>query len=709
MESYLTADLYDLVSPDGFISKYEKISSREARASVSIKHISSVFKGFEIDIPLVSFNLKSTLAQLGLNGVGIAYHLDKEAHSAEVEVSLTAYGEIAEALLDNLSIGSYVGKLFAADDRRLVQNPDYLLRMFNRNDRMGRPLLFLGDPQNSEEFLLEKKGDHMVAFLSLLDGTVTYDSTAQGFIPIIGKALKNPTLKMRSLLQLIQKWNPQKPRILEDNTILLAKTKPLHIRTAFARVKKELLPIGFEHTSANLLEPDTKESGDIYEFFGSSSSAIQTIPLEFFTLEPHREHVFFADREQLQARLEDKDTLFNAFEIAPKPFHHKAAVFIVKSDQLVNLKPQDWITRDPHFYNFPGMIYHPENQAILVEKYIEQQPIYPFLKAMTNGLITSQGVLFSRFFPSPLLKKNLLSEMVHRCLKRIYFQKPSHSYGDFFSYEDRSLLHDLAQFAIPVYWVDKKSQQILQYVPKPNKDTGMFTPLHLVNDFLNAASFGIYGSNLLSSALEAELHQLFQELEILRHQVQHPLLNKGTPIALITGGGPGVMEMGNKIAKSLNLLSCANIVDFQNKTNTVVNEQIQNPYIDIKMTYRLDRLVERQAEFHLDFPIFLAGGIGTDFEYSLEELRRKVGSTSSTPVLLFGPPEYWKQKITTRFKCNLASGTIAGSEWVSNCFFCVQNARQGLKVYQKFLTGNLSIGKDGPIFEDGFVTVTTPF
>ena len=43
-----------------------------------------------------------------------------------------------------------------------------------------------------------------------------------------------------------------------------------------------------------------------------------------------------------------------------------------------------------------------------------------------------------------------------------------------------------------------------------------------------------------------------------------------------------------------------------------------NPYIDAKVTYRLDRLVERQAEFHLDFPIFLMGGIGADFEYSLE-------------------------------------------------------------------------------------------
>jgi predicted Rossmann-fold nucleotide-binding protein len=123
------------------------------------------------------------------------------------------------------------------------------------------------------------------------------------------------------------------------------------------------------------------------------------------------------------------------------------------------------------------------------------------------------------------------------------------------------------------------------------------------------------------------------------------------------------------------------------------------------MTYRLDRLVERQAEFYLDFPIFLMGGIGTDFEYSLEEIRRKVGSINITPIILFGDPAYWKQKITSRFQCNMNSGTIVGSEWISNCFYCVQSAEQALKIYKSFFTGNLKMGKKGPVFQDGFVIV----
>lgn len=120
------------------------------------------------------------------------------------------------------------------------------------------------------------------------------------------------------------------------------------------------------------------------------------------------------------------------------------------------------------------------------------------------------------------------------------------------------------------------------------------------------------------------------------------------------------------------------------------------------MTYRLDKLVERQSEFHLDFPLFMMGGIGTDFEYALEEVRRKVGATTPTPILLFGDASYWTKKISHRFRCNLETGTIAGSEWVSNCFFCVKNAAEGLQVYKQFCSGTLQIGPQGPIYDNGF-------
>lgn len=705
MESYLISDIYDLVSPDGKIICYERISPRHAAADIAIENISPAFIGFQIEKEQVFFNIKSTLAQIGMDALGTSYELDKSGRKAFVKIDLHARSSIAESMLDFLKVGSYVGKLFAADERRKVRDPDYLKRMFDRMDRFGRPLLYLGDPQGSDDLLLEKINGHTVAFLTLLNGTLSYDSAMLGLLPTLAKALQHPEFKVRSLLQLDQIWNEGAAKKVKPSEILLVKTQPLHIRTAFGRVVESLLPKGYHHTSACILEPDTKASGDVYELFGQSEEEIKIIPLEFYTLEPHREHVFFSDRDQLQTCLEDPNVLFNAFETAPQPIHHRTAVFVVKGEQLLHLNSRDWIAREPHTHDFPGLLFHPERQAHMVDRYIEQQPSYPFLKAMQDGLITSQGVLFCRYFPSPLMKKMLLGDQVQRCLKGIYFQYASFSCADFFSHEDRSLLHDLAKFAIPTFWVDRSSGKILQYVPKPDKDTGMFTPLDLVDPFLKAASFGVYGSHRIPGNFEAELTHLLEGLEKMRHEINHAMLNKDTPIALITGGGPGVMELGNMVAKKLGLLSCANIVDFRHKDNSVVEEQRQNPYVDIKMTYRLDRLVERQAEFNLDFPIFLQGGIGTDFEYTLEEVRRKVGSTLATPVLLFGPVDYWKQKITSRFQCNLLTGTIAGSEWVSNCFYCIQNAEQGLKIYKQFFTNNLKIGKNAPIYKDGFVIV----
>ena len=163
------------------------------------------------------------------------------------------------------------------------------------------------------------------------------------------------------------------------------------------------------------------------------------------------------------------------------------------------------------------------------------------------------------------------------------------------------------------------------------------------------------------------------------------------------------MELANRVAKDLGILSCANIADFRLKSESTVNEQEQNPFVEAKMTYRLKELVERQAEFNLDFPIFVNGGIGTDFEFCLEEVRRKVGCVFPTPIILFGDVEYWKQKITHRYQCNLAQGTIRGSEWISGCFFCIQTAEQGLEIYRRFFEGSLPLGKAAKPQPLGFV------
>ncbi|MEN9654411.1 MAG: hypothetical protein RL235_523 [Chlamydiota bacterium] len=702
MESYLSPFHHDLVTPDGRITSMKTLASGHVAATIRIVDISPAFLGFEIDRSCIVFNLKSTLAQLGLHTQLVECVLDASRGAAELSIVLIPLGNLAQAMLGEIHVGAYIGKLFAADERRRVRDPDYLMRMVGRSDRKGRPLLSLGGLEGSGNLILEKIEGRTVAFLALKDGTLHYDTTIYGFLPTLGQALLKNVGHTRQLLHLHHQWMEGLARTVHPGEILLVRTAPLHIRTVYGRVVAELLPPGFHHTSASVLQPDTADSGDVYELFGDSNQVIDDIPLEFYTLEPHREHIFFSDRDQLISALEEPRTLLSAFASAPGNMGDLASVFVVKGTQLKTLQATDWIARPPLKHDFPGLA-HPSRQALVVEKYIEHQPQFPFLKAIEDGLITSQGVLLSRHFPSPLLKRVLLNDLVARCMKRIYFQYPSCSHSDFFSHEDRAMLVDLAKFGIPVYWV---GETLLQYIHKPDKDSGMFVPLPLAEPFRKATVFGVYGSNLQEGSFEQELKALLEGLIEMRAQMHHPLLCAETPLALVTGGGPGAMEVGNRVAKTVGIISCANIVDFRaKKTNTVINEQRQNKHIDAKMTYRLDRLVERQAEFYLDFPIFLPGGIGMDFEYTLEEVRRKTGATPPTPILLFGSYDYWQRKVTSRFQLNRQTGTIAGSEWVSNCFYCVQTAEQGLMVYRRYFENRLPIGKTGPIYDDGFVKV----
>ncbi|MBM3207386.1 MAG: hypothetical protein FJZ57_02110, partial [Chlamydiae bacterium] len=212
MESYLISDIYDLVTPDGKILSFERKGKRHAVATVSIDHISPAFRGFQIPQDQVFFNIKSTLAQIGMDAIGRSYELDKERKRANILLDIYARSTMSEAMLDFLGIGCYIGKLFAADETRKVRNPDYLHRMFNRIDRQGRPLLYLGNPNASNELTLEKIDGYTVAYLQLLEGTITYDSNSNGFLPTLGKALLNPNLKVRQILQLNQQWNFQAER-----------------------------------------------------------------------------------------------------------------------------------------------------------------------------------------------------------------------------------------------------------------------------------------------------------------------------------------------------------------------------------------------------------------------------------------------------------------------------------------------------------------
>ena len=690
---------YDLMTPDGKIVAIEHTDKGLLKITVSIEEISPWFRGFYIDEVMVKFNLKSTFAQLGVDVLHYEIKLSRQFRKASVLLQLKAFNPIGAELLRWLEPGCYVGKLFAEDPERRVHNPDYLLRLIGKTDWHGNPLLLLSEEYKTEEILHQPHKDRTIVRVPLRSGYWIYDDGILGFIRTIAKGLLSPDISFRRFLQLHQ-IHVEKERKIPPGKMLFTKTMSMNIQTLFAKVVHDELPAGFKHAHADIIQPQIR-TGDIFEFHGESGEEITHVPLEFYTLEPFREYFSFSDRTMLKETVQDQEKIFKAFTTAPPSI--KAATFIVKRNQLLNLSEGDWIQNLPRESH---IVQPAETRAEkwALQNFIENQCTYPILKAMQEESITSEGIILCTHFVSPCLIQYLLSERVRRTLSALYFCTPSEAHGQFFSHDDRQLLQELYKAGIDIFWVDASSHLLLKYVMRRDRDYGMFVPLTEIDKFNKGTFFGIYGSKMIAPPIQEELKRLFEALKPMKHELDHFKLNPDTEIVIVTGGGPGVMAMGNQLASELGLLSCGHAVDFRkpHEIGNAVREKM-NPFIQAKMTYRLEQVIVRQSEFNLDFPIFLTGGVGTDFELALELLRLQVGIQPPVPILLVGEVEYWKEKVTLTFQNNLRHGTIHGSEWVSNCLFCVQNHKQALSVYYKFFNNRLEIGPGGKPHENGFV------
>ncbi len=698
---------FDLITPDGKVVKIEKKSDTSSLVEVLIEDIHPNFIGYELDDENVSFNIKSTFAQLGITSSIEEIELDKGKGRARLQIKLLSFNSIGTVLLSLLKPGVFLGKLFAKDPRRIIRSSDYLYRLFDKVDHNGDPLLIFSEEYKTEEIIDDREKHRVLVRIPLRKGHFVYDQYIKGFLPTVVKGLCENKPSFRKFLYLHQE-HVDAPRIIPKNDFLLVKTMTMSVRTLFSCVAHDALPPGYKHASADILEPQ-RTSGDIFEFHCDNpehppKEEISHIPLEFYSLEPHREFFFFSDKESLKESLKKKEVVFKALATAPLEDH--CSTFIVKEIQMKELKADNWIIADPELYSYLPEFATSRADKSLISEYIKRQSEYPILKSMQEGFITSQGVLFSKVFPSNLLSSFLINEHVAFCLKGIYFSTPSNTHGNYFSHDDRSLLRNLAKQDIDVFWADKETDLLLKYTPRKDMDTGLFVPLDRVNDYRDATIFGVYGSRFEITNYEEELRALFTGLIEMKSRVDHDLFQKNHTIAIATGGGPGIMSMGNKIASELGLLSIGHAVDFRRPHEKDETNETMNHYIQGRMTYRLEQVIIRQSEFGLDFPIFFEGGIGTDFEYALEVLRTQVGSKKPAPILLFGEVNYWKGKITSNYQINLDHGTIKGSEWISNCFYCVQNHKQALSVYYKFFTGSLPIGCNNKGSLDGFMTIT---
>lgn len=120
--------------------------------------------------------------------------------------------------------------------------------------------------------------------------------------------------------------------------------------------------------------------------------------------------------------------------------------------------------------------------------------------------------------------------------------------------------------------------------------------------------------------------------------------------AIITGGGPGIMEAGNKGARKANALSIGCNIELP-------FEQYLNTFVDKAMTFRYffvrKLMFVKYSEAFVAFP----GGYGTLDEIFDVLVLIQTKKVSTFPVILFGT-DYWGGLVDWLRKSVLAAGNI---------------------------------------------------
>jgi uncharacterized protein (TIGR00730 family) len=124
--------------------------------------------------------------------------------------------------------------------------------------------------------------------------------------------------------------------------------------------------------------------------------------------------------------------------------------------------------------------------------------------------------------------------------------------------------------------------------------------------------------------------------------------------AIITGGGPGIMEAANRGARAAGVQSVGLNIELP-------FEQAVNPYVDLKRQFRYffarKTMLVKYAQGFLIFP----GGFGTVDELFEAATLIQTGKIRNFPVVLYGA-KYWSGLLAWMREQMLAGGKIAEAD-----------------------------------------------
>jgi len=256
------------------------------------------------------------------------------------------------------------------------------------------------------------------------------------------------------------------------------------------------------------------------------------------------------------------------------------------------------------------------------------------------------GVLVLKYFPNLLEHRDIINLACEGKVTSLYFFEASCEHGPFLSDQDHARLAEYEAFGVDVFWVSGLNDRLMVHTTRDGK--GYFVTPDRLADFHKSMLFAFYGSNkVLSDSGNQKLGALMDAL----------IKFWGKRIGIVTGGGSGVMEMANTMARKRGILSGANFLD--------ITDQSMTTDVDFCQVFQSACRHSRQKWFEIaSFPIFNVGGLGSLEELGITLCNMKLSITDPVPVILFDTETqgaYWtgiKHQIDEMIRMNRAP------EWI---------------------------------------------
>ncbi|WP_349745305.1 TIGR00730 family Rossman fold protein [Roseateles cavernae] len=166
--------------------------------------------------------------------------------------------------------------------------------------------------------------------------------------------------------------------------------------------------------------------------------------------------------------------------------------------------------------------------------------------------------------------------------------------------------------------------------------------------------------------VQLSMSRYYEEARRFAHIVTKASMERANPIYVVTGGGPGIMEAGNRGAyeaggKSIGL----NIV--------LPHEQRPNPYITPELCFQFHYFALRKMHFLMRSVALVCfpGGFGTLDELFETMTLIQTGKCRRRPILMFGR-EFWTRLIN--FELLIETGMISPGD--EQLFHFVESAEE---------------------------------